>query len=262
MTTVIDTHAHLDDERFQADMPALVDSLRDAGVQFVLNPTTDEENVDAVLGLGRAYPLIRPMIGLHPTYVKENFQHQLELLRDKLLTHRQEIVAIGEIGLDYYWDKTLIPEQKEAFAQQLNWALHEGLPISVHSRESTRDCIDLIREEGRGRIRGVLHCFSGTQEEAEDALSLGLHLGIGGNITYKNNPFAGFLVELPLERLVLETDSPYLAPVPYRGKTNSPAYLHLVVQKIAELKSLTFNEVASKTTENALTVFRLTPSIA
>jgi len=194
-----------------------------------------------------------PMMGLHPCYVKENYRDELELVAAWLL--KRKFYAVGEIGLDYYWDMTYKAQQIESFETQIDLALAYDLPIVIHSRESTRDCIDIVSKKQNGKLHGIFHCFSGTKEEAQQITKLGFYLGIGGALTYKKSTLPDIIKETELANIVLETDAPYLAPVPYRGKRNESSYIPIVAQKIAEIKKISVQEVAAITTANAIKIF-------
>jgi TatD DNase family protein len=253
---MIDTHAHLYDAAFDADREAMLARMQDAGVARVYLPNCDSGTIESMLSLADMHPeQCFPMMGLHPCYVKENFEEELQLVESWL--GRRSFAAVGEIGLDYYWDKTFVDQQKEAFRRQIEWARKYRLPIVIHSRESTRDCLEIVREQQDGTLRGVFHCFSGTLAEAEEITALNFLLGIGGVVTYKNAAELHEVVRtIPLETLVLETDAPYLSPVPHRGKRNESAYTVHVARKIAELRGETIEEVARLTTQNAERLFR------
>ena len=252
---MIDTHAHLYDSAFDADRDAAVQRALDAGVEKVFLPNCDSTTIAQMMDLVAAHrQRCFPMMGLHPCYVKENFEEELAVMQSWL--DRARFAAVGEIGLDYYWDKTYVPQQKEAFNRQMMWAKERGLPIVIHSRESTADCIGMVRAAQEGTLRGVFHCFSGTLAEAEEIISLGFMLGIGGVVTYKTAAVLQEVVRsVPFESLVLETDAPYLSPVPHRGKRNEPAYTTLVARTIAELRGVDVTDVNRITTANAERLF-------
>jgi TatD DNase family protein len=195
------------------------------------------------------------MLGLHPCYVKEDVEEVLEVMQ-KHLSGNISFSAIGEIGLDYYWDKTFVEQQKRAFELQIDWALQSELSIVVHSRESTQDCIDIIAKKQQGDLRGIFHCFSGTLNEAKQLIDLGFYLGIGGVLTFKNSDLKSIVKEIDLKHLVLETDAPYLAPVPQRGKRNEPSYIPLIASIMAEIKLVTIDEIAHQTSINANQIFK------
>lgn len=254
---LIDTHAHLYDERFDNDREAAIRRCMEAGVSEIYLPNCDSSTIPGMMALAEAHPAhCFPMMGLHPCYVKEDFETELAIVQKWL--DARPFSAVGEIGLDYYWDKTHVPQQKEAFRRQIDMALAKDLAIVIHSRESTQDCIDIVREKQDGRLRGIFHCYSGTPEEAREAIELGFFLGIGGVVTYKNNVLQEIVKSVPLEHLVLETDAPYLSSVPYRGKRNESSYIPVIAQKVADLKEVSVEEVARVTTGNASQVFRRT----
>lgn len=250
----IDTHTHLYDEQLMAEEDAMIGRAIAAGVTRMYMPNCDSSTVYTMMHLAKKWPgNCLPMMGVHPCYIKENYKQELDKAAQWL--EKEKFHAIGEIGLDYYWDLTFKTQQQEAFEQQIDWALQYNLPIVIHSRESTQDCIDIVRKKQNGKLRGIFHCFSGTQDEADQIIDLGLYLGIGGVVTFKKATLADVVKATPLQHMVLETDAPYLAPVPYRGKRNESSYIPLVATKIAELKSITVEEVASITTQNAEKIF-------
>lgn len=249
----IDTHAHLYDERLLADDGQIQRAI-DAGVTRMYMPNCDSGTVKAMLDLADQWPTYCfPMMGLHPTYVKDNYKDELATVENWL--HQRNFYAIGEIGLDYYWDLTYKKEQLEVFERQIDLALQYNLPIVIHSRESTADCIDTVRRKQNGALRGIFHCFSGSMDEAKQITELGLHLGIGGVITYTKGNLPEIIKEVSLSHIVLETDAPYLAPVPYRGKRNESSYIPIIAQKIADIKNCPVEEVAKITTRNAELIF-------
>lgn len=252
----IDTHTHLYDDRL--DIPAqdaMIQRAVDAGVTSLYMPNCDQYTIGGMMRIARDWPQnCYPMMGLHPCYVKENVPEEMAIVRSWL--EKEKFSAVGEIGLDYYWDKTFVPQQKAAFEQQIDWALEFDLPIVIHSRESTQDCIDIVRGKQDGRLKGIFHCFSGTLAEARQIIDLGgFSLGIGGVVTYKNSGLQPIVQEVPLEYMVLETDAPYLTPVPHRGKPNESGYIPLIAAKVAELKQISVEKLAEATTENARKIF-------
>ncbi|RYD52128.1 MAG: TatD family deoxyribonuclease [Sphingobacteriales bacterium] len=249
-----DTHAHLYDPCFATELDMLLERTTEAGVHKIFLPNCDLETVPAMLQLSARFPNhCFPMIGLHPCYVNENVAAELAGLKAYLATH--SFWAIGEIGLDFYWDKTFVAQQEAAFREQIGWAKAAGLPIVIHSREATTACLDIIESEGSGTVPGILHCFSGTVAEAERTVALGLHLGIGGVVTYKKSNLPDVIRAVGIEHLVLETDAPYLAPVPYRGKRNESSYIPYIAQAVADALGLPVAEVARLTTANAERIF-------
>lgn len=229
-----------------------------AGVGRLLLPNIDITSLLGMFDLNDRYPdRCFPMVGLHPCYVKEDYLEQLVEMKRHLIANRHRVIAVGEIGLDFYWDLTFRKQQEDAFLQQLSWAEEFNLPISIHSRESTAEIIELIRNFGVGRVKGVFHCFSGTIAQAHQAISMGFVLGIGGVVTFKKASLSDIVLEIPLEHLVLETDAPYLAPTPHRGKRNEPAYLRLIGERVAEIKGCSMEEVIVATNRNADRLFGL-----
>jgi len=253
--TLVDTHTHLYDEQLTAD-PQQIARAIDAGVIKMYMPNCDSTTIEGMLAMEAAYPQnCFPMMGLHPVYVKENYQDELAIVENWL--GKRKFAGVGEIGLDYYWDKTFVPQQKEAFELQIDWALQYDLPIIIHSRESTADCIEIVRKKQNGRLRGIFHCFSGTLDEAKEIQGLGFYLGIGGVVTFKKSTLPEIVREMPLETLVLETDAPYLAPVPYRGKRNESSYIPLIAMAIATIKQVGLDEISAITNKNAEKIFSM-----
>lgn len=256
MPPLIDTHGHLFARQFDADRAAVADRARAAGVGQVLLPNIDATSVDALLDCESHYPdLCRAMIGLHPCSVKQDFERELAVVEDWL--KRRTWVALGETGLDLYWDKTTLAWQQEALRVQLTWAKQYRIPIVLHTRDAFAETAALVEEAQDGTLTGVFHCFSGSLAEAHRVIALGFRLGIGGTATFKNGGLDQVLPSLGLDHVVLETDCPYLAPVPHRGKRNEPAYLPLIAARVAELTGKTTGEVAAITTANARKLFAL-----
>ena len=252
----IDTHSHIYDEAFDADRELVFQRALDAGVEMVLLPNTDESTIKPMIDFYESHPdNCRMMMGLHPEGVKEDYKRHLSVIEKEM--ERQCWVGVGEIGLDLYWDKTFEKQQVEVLREQLSWAKQLRLPVSLHTREAFDLMFKVLEQEQDGSLRGVFHCFNGTKEQADIAMSLGFHLGLGGVITYKNCDVKSFLNEIPLDKILLETDDPYLPPVPYRGKRNEIAYMTEVAKKIAEVKQIDINEVATATTNNARQLFNL-----
>ena len=249
-----DTHTHLYDEQLTTDEAAMIQRAIDAGVTKMYMPNCDSTTIEGMMRIAAAHPQhCYPMMGVHPCYIKENYQEELDIAAKQLAAHK--FSAVGEIGLDYYWDMTFKEQQIAAFGTQIDWALQYDLPIVIHSRESLQDCIDIVRSKQNGKLRGIFHCFSGNAHEAQQIVELGMYLGIGGVLTFKNSKLAEALTDIDLQHMVLETDAPYLAPVPYRGKTNESAYIPLVAQKLADVKQVMVEEVAEVTTANAAKIF-------
>ncbi len=253
---IIDTHAHYDDEKYDEDRSALLLECREAGVGRIINMGTNENSSRRAVELSKTYDLIYAAVGVHPEELTGLSENYLEVLQD--LAKEEKVVMIGEIGLDYYWDKDHKEEQKKVFVEQLRLAAELNLPVSIHSREAAEDTIDILtkevalaKEKGQ-RLTGILHCFGYSTEMAKRFLNLGFLLGIGGVCTFKNSKkLAETVTEMPLSRMVLETDAPYLAPEPFRGKRNASKYLPHVAEKIAQLKGISAEEVIETTTANA-----------
>ena len=251
---LIDTHCHLYLPEFAEDIDATIQRAINNGVEKFYLPAVDSETLTAMFSLEKKFPgKCISMAGLHPCSVKENFINELKIIED--LLQQRKFVAIGEIGLDFYWDKSFEQQQYESFNKQIEWALQYDLPIVIHSRESMQQSINVVKSHQRGKLRGIFHCFSGTLESAKQIIDLGFYLGIGGVITYKKSGLTELLKDINVENIVLETDAPYLTPVPFRGKRNESSYLIHIAQKIAEIKNITPEEVAEITTANAQKIF-------
>ena len=252
----IDTHTHLYLPEFDNDRDTAVNRAVENGVVKLLMPNIDAHSVEAMLSVERHYPgICHSMIGLHPTSVKEDYLSQLDLLEELFNQHR--FIAIGEIGIDLYWDKTFLEEQLKAFRRQIVFAIDKGLPVVVHSRDSFPEVFSVLDEfQGKG-LKGVLHAFTGNYYDAERAVGMGFKLGIGGIITFKNSGLDQIVSKLKPENLILETDSPYLAPVPYRGKRNESSYLCIINKKLAEIFNMGEEEVASIFFANSTTLFNI-----
>jgi TatD DNase family protein len=251
---LIDTHCHLYASEFDADRTLMIERALHIGIQEFYLPGIDSEAIDGMLNLEKQYPNICfPMMGLHPCYVKDNYLQELNIVENWL--KQRKFVAIGEIGLDFYWDKTFATQQQEAFEQQMQWALDYRLPIVIHTREAMQATIDAVKPFAKKGLKGIFHCFSGSYESAKEIIGMDFLLGIGGVVTYKNAGLSEVVGKLDLKHLVLETDAPYLSPVPFRGKRNESSYLEFVLKKIAEVKQITIEEVATITTQNAKELF-------
>ena len=253
----IDTHAHIYTDAFQNEYAEIVDRAKSANVNQILMPNIDVKSMKDVMDLHKMYPdACLPMVGLHPCSVKEDYEEELSILSTYL--QKDEIIAVGEIGLDLYWDKTFAEEQTIAFRTQIQWAKQHDLPIVIHSRSSIDQTIAIVAEEQDGNLRGVFHCFSEGIEEAKAIMDLGFYMGIGGVSTFKKSQdLRDTIDKTPLEYLLLETDAPYLTPMPYRGKRNESSYIPYIAETIAKVKSMTVEEIAEKTTANATVLFRL-----
>lgn len=253
---LIDTHCHLFAEEFDDDREIMLQRAIDAGVKYFLLPNIDAESIPALNSLSENHPdICLPMMGLHPTSVKADYKEQLGVV--KMALDHNSFIAIGEIGLDYYWDVTYKAQQQEVFRQQLQWAKARKLPVAIHTRNSFDDAFRIVQEEKDASLTGVFHCFSGSTEEAEKVMSVGFMMGIGGVATFKNGGLDKVLPFVPMEYIILETDAPYLAPVPHRGKRNESSYLPLVAQRLADIKQTRVQEVAAATTANAKRLFHL-----
>jgi len=252
----IDTHAHLYSSHIKENIEGIMKNAIDNGIDTIIMPAIDSSTLEAMLELEANYPKnCMAMMGLHPCSVKENVKEELAIMEAQL--QKRKFIAIGEIGLDYYWDKTFATKQMDAFQIQMQWALDTKLPIAIHTRNAMGETIEAVKPFAKKGLRGIFHCFSGSRESAEQIIAMGFHLGLGGVLTYKNAGVAEAIKEIPMEWLVLETDAPYLSPVPYRGKTNEPSYMIQVAMKLAEIKNLPLHEVAEITTNNAMGVFGL-----
>lgn len=253
---MIDTHAHIYASEFDADRKQVVQRAVEQGVSHILLPNINLDSIEPMLKTESDYPEIcRSMMGLHPCYVDENVEQSLAVMRSWF--EKRNFVAVGEIGIDLYWDKTFKAEQEHAFATQLGWAKELGLPAVIHTRDSISETIEVLKTVQDGSIRGVFHCFGGSVAEATAITELGFHLGLGGVTTFKNSGMDKVIPELDLTRVVLETDCPYLAPVPHRGKRNEPSYTALVATRIAELTGHSVDSVVEQTNHNAFSLFNI-----
>jgi len=252
----IDTHAHIYSEKFNDDRTEMLQRAFEANVTKILMPNVDNMTTEKMLALADHYPQnCFPMMGLHPCSVDACFEKELEEMESWL--SKRKFWGIGEMGLDLYWDDTFFEEQKQAFRIQANWAKKHQLPLIIHCREAMKQTIELLEELQDGNLFGILHCFTGTLEDAQKLIALHFKLGIGGVLTYKKSGLDEVLKSVDIENLVLETDCPYLAPVPHRGKRNETAYVPAIAQKLAETKGLSLEEIAQKTTQNAEKLFKL-----
>ncbi|HEX4957315.1 MAG TPA: TatD family hydrolase [Lacibacter sp.] len=251
---LIDTHTHLYLQEFKEDISQVLKNSLEEGVTRFYLPNIDSTSIHDMMALEQQFPdYCVAMMGLHPCSVNDNYMQELALVKHWL--EQRSFAAVGEIGLDYFWDQTFVEQQKSAFQQQIEWALAFNLPIVIHSRNSLQDCIKMVKHNQNGSLRGIFHCFGGNAQEAKQITDLGFLLGIGGVITYKKSGLAEVVKNIPLDSLVLETDAPYLTPVPFRGKRNEPAYLKYIIEKLAEAKNCTIEEVADATTINAQKLF-------
>ncbi|NDJ81940.1 TatD family hydrolase [Vibrio campbellii] len=253
---MIDTHAHIYASEFDNDRDEVVKRALEQGIDKILLPNIDLESIEPMLKTEAAYPEIcRSMMGLHPCYVDGNVEQTLAIIRGWFEKHN--FIAVGEIGIDLYWDKTFRAEQEMAFVTQLNWAKEMNLPVVIHTRDSIEETLTLLSQEQDGSLRGVFHCFGGSVEEAQAINELGFHLGLGGVSTFKNGGMDKVIPHLDMNWVILETDCPYLAPVPHRGKRNEPAYTSLVAARVAELRGENVEAIDAITTKNAEALFNL-----
>ncbi len=251
---ITDTHTHLYSEQFDYDRDLMIKRALDAGISRFFIPAIDSSYIQRMYKLEADYPnKVFLMMGLHPTSVKENYQEELNTIKHEL--DSRNFYAIGEIGMDLYWDKTFVDEQRAAFKQQIQWAKEKELPIVIHCREAFDEIFDVLETEKDDSLKGVFHCFTGNLEQAKQAISYNMKLGIGGVVTFKNGGIDKFLNQIDIKNIVLETDAPYLAPTPYRGKRNESSYISLVVEKLVDIYKLSFEEIANITTQNSKAIF-------
>ena len=252
---IFDSHAHYDSSQFDEDRAELLNSMQENGVGMIVNVCADWDSVTEVVDLVQSYPFIYAAVGMHPDEVGDLDEGRFEFL--KAQCKKEKVVAVGEIGLDYYWDNESHDIQKKWFVRQLDLARELGLPVIIHSRDATEDTLKIMKEHAQG-LRGVIHCFSYSKELAEEYVKMGFHIGIGGVVTFKNGKKLKEVAEIvPLERILLETDCPYLAPEPYRGKRNSSLYIPHIAQAIADIKGISYEEVVAQTERNAKMLFRI-----
>jgi len=251
---ITDTHTHLYSEQFDQDREAMIQRAKDAGVQRFFIPAIDSSYSKRMFSLEENYPNdVFLMMGLHPTSVKENFEIELQHVKDWI--DKKTFVAIGEIGIDLYWDKTFLKQQQMAFQTQIRWAKEKKLPIVIHCRNAFNEIFDILELEKGPDLYGIFHCFTGTLEQAKKAISYNMKLGIGGVVTFKNGKIDTFLNQIPLHHIVLETDAPYLSQAPHRGKRNESSYITYIIEKLATIYKLPFNEIAAVTSKNSKEVF-------
>ncbi len=251
---IFESHAHFDDDAFDEDRESLIESLQKNRIEYVINVGASMESTESTYALAKKYPFIYAAVGVHPSDTLPLTEKDMDRLKE--LAADEKTVAIGEIGLDYYWDEPEREIQKKWFKRQIELAKEVDLPIIIHSREAAKDTLDILHEHDTGCYRGVMHCFSYSPEIAREVVKMGFYIGVGGVCTYKNaKKLVEVVEEIPLEHILLETDCPYLTPVPYRGKRNSSLYLPYVVEKIAEIKGITAEEVERVTYENAMKLF-------
>ena len=254
---MIDTHSHIYSEEFDTDRAETIQRAKEAGVQLIILPNCDSSTLSPMLALEAEYPgYCYAAIGLHPTSVKEDYETELALIKSEL--ERRKWIAVGEIGIDLYWDKTFLAEQIIAFQQQIDWALEYKLPVIIHTRDSFNETMNALTPYKNSRLTGVFHSFIGTLEEAREIIAFGgFKLGINGIVTFKNSGLAAVVEQIAMEHILMETDSPYLTPTPYRGKRNESAFVSLVCKKLAEVYNCSENEISEQTTLNAKSLFNL-----
>lgn len=250
----IDTHVHIYSPKYNDDRDEVIRRTLENGVSKLYMPNIDVESIDSMLEAELRYPgVCIPMMGLHPCDVKKDFEKELYVMEDWI--GKREFAGIGETGLDLYWDKTFFEQQKEALRIQIRWAKEKKWPIILHCRESMDETISIVKEEKTEDLKGIFHCFSGSLDQAKEIIELGFYLGIGGVSTYKNGGLDKVLPEIGLEHLVLETDGPYLAPVPHRGKRNSPEYIPIIADRVGDLTAFTVDQVSQETLKNSNQIF-------
>ena len=254
---MIDTHSHIYSEEFDTDRAETIQRAKDAGVQLIILPNCDSSTLSPMLALEAEYPgYCYAAIGLHPTSVKEDYETELALIKSEM--ERRKWIAVGEIGIDLYWDKTFLAEQIIAFQQQIDWALEYKLPVIIHTRDSFNETMNALTPYKNSRLTGVFHSFTGTLEEAREIIAFGgFKLGINGIVTFKNSGLAAVVEQIAMEHILMETDSPYLTPTPHRGKRNESAFVSLVCKKLAEVYNCSENVISDQTTLNAKSLFNL-----
>lgn len=251
---ITDTHTHLYSSQFKEDQKEMIQRAKDAGVSRFFIPAIDASYTESMLKLEENFPSdVYLMMGLHPTSVKENYLDELAHVKEWI--DKRNFYAIGEIGIDLYWDKTFLKQQQEAFRTQIKWAKEKKIPIVIHCRNAFDEIFEILEAEKSKDLRGIFHCFTGTKEQALQAISYNMKLGIGGVVTFKNGKIDAFLNEIDIKNIVLETDAPYLAPAPYRGKRNESSYITNVVDKLVDIYGRSFEEISKITTQNSKDVF-------
>ena len=255
---MIDTHAHIYSSKFDEDREEVVDRAEKKGVKYLLLPNIDLDSIGPMIDLCESHKNCIPMMGLHPCSIDAGYSNTLEKIRIELFNSKEQYIAVGEIGIDLYWDKTYVQEQMDSFRKQIQWAKELKLPIVIHARDSFPEIFQVLDQENDCDLSGVFHCFSGTENDAQHILSYGgFKMGIGGTITYKKSKLPDVIKNIALEHILLETDSPYLAPRPFRGKRNESSYLRYVVTKLSEIYECSENEIIEKTTLNAEELFNI-----
>lgn len=260
---MIDTHCHIDEEAFDADREEVIARQQQSGVEAMIVPGVNTASINTVLDVCHAHPdYCYPALGLHPEDVKADWQEQLAIVEQAIRANKDELVAIGEIGLDYYWDKTYKTEQQEVLRRQLLLARELDLPVILHNREATEDILSIVKEivnrpSSNRQLKGVFHCFNGSRETVEEILKMGFYIGIGGVLTFKNSKLAEKLDVVPMDRLLLETDAPYMAPVPHRGERNESRFMIHVAERLAQVYNCTLETVIMATNSNAKQLFKI-----
>ena len=253
---IIDTHSHIYLPEFGEDRDAMLIRAGSEGIRLILMPAIDNETHLTMLEIEAQYPgKCLSMMGLHPCSVKEGYKQELRIIEEYF--ERRRFVAVGETGLDFYWDRTFTKEQYESFQTQIELAKQYDIPVVIHSRNSIDECTKVIKENQQGNLKGVFHCFSGNEKQAKEIIDLGFYLGIGGVVTFKNSGLDKVMTDIDMKNVVLETDAPHLAPVPFRGKRNECSYLKYVVEKLSEIKNVEKDEIANITTKNAKELFNI-----
>ena len=255
---MIDTHAHIYSSKFDGDRDEVIERAFSEGLEYILMPNIDLESIGPMLEVSAKYKKCLPMMGLHPCSIDDSFELLLQQVKKELFESKNEYIAVGEIGIDLYWDKTFLEQQIKAFRMQVEWAKELYLPIVIHARESYSELLNILDEENDDRLTGVFHCFSGNQEEASRILSYGgFKLGVGGTVTYKKSELPSVLKDIDLSHIIIETDAPYLSPRPYRGKRNESSYVKYVVGKLAEIYDCSEDHIIANTSMNAKVLFNI-----
>ena len=255
---MIDTHSHMYSEQFNEDRAAAINRSQQQGIEFILLPNIDVDSIDALHSLADTQKNCLPMMGLHPCSVDENVIKSLSIIKHELFNNHRKYIAVGEIGIDLYWDRTHIEAQKNVFRTQISWAKELDLPIVIHARDSMGEILDILDEEHTSELRGVFHCFSGDDDDARRILAYKTFLfGIGGVVTFKNSKLPLVLKEIPLAKILLETDAPYLAPTPFRGKRNESAYLSYIADKLSDVYECSVDVIKEATSKNAEGLFQI-----
>lgn len=254
---LIDTHTHIYQNEFECDIDIVIERAKNEGLEKILLPNIDSDTITKLHALADKYPnYCLPMMGLHPTSVKENWEEEIQRIKEQL--NKRTYIAIGEIGLDFYWDTTFEKEQKRIFEIQLQWSIELDLPVVIHSRNAVKECVGILKEMKKNKLRGVFHSFGGTFDEAKEVLSIpNFMLGISGPVTFKNSSMPTWLAEIDLSHLLIETDAPYLTPHPFRGKRNEPSYTVHIANKLAEIYNTSAENIGELTSNNARKLFRL-----